>query len=507
MDPPAGPVRATRVRQTASGSARRRQQSTAAAKKQNQMDKYLTKPTNECKENKPEPTTAEPKPQSKLAKTMTSSKSSSHLQKSKVLNPASVLTAQTDNNADRDETDKQQQQPQPENLNQFYKNYYTKKNTRWSWSPNSNLIETPLPNLTWANSLDLWAEMKRKEHNYVHDASYMKRHVGLEPQMRAILLDWLLEIAQAYRLHRETVHLAIEYIDRFMTLTKRAMRIDRLQLIGMTALFLAAKVEEIYPPKLKEFAAHMDTYSSDNEDAISKFELFMLKTLNWEISPVTANTWLMTYLQIACINHADLIDKYHKCGSSDQAFNELELEYCLFEEPLSSQTGKNTRDEQATNSATYKTSIVMPLNVYKNSELTLKTALERTSSTYSSQFYTDNYLRAVTLLDLCMFDMESLRYNYSVLAAAAVYHTLTSSNGDNTKSSKFAAYLVEKSTGYKMIELDLCLKWMSPYAEVCNQLLTQAQMSQLPNFSNVDSDDQHNIQLYYEFLDLLVSPC
>ena len=166
-------------------------------------------------------------------------------------------------------------------------------------TPDHNLTsQTPMPKLSWANNNELWQVMRRKELKYSHDPNYLKRHLNIESQMRAILLDWLVEISYAYRLHRETWYLAVEYMDRFLTCSKQQMRIDRLQLIGMSSLFLAAKVEEIYPPKLKELASHMETYSTNNEDAISQFELFMLKTLNWEISPVTANTWLMTYLQL-----------------------------------------------------------------------------------------------------------------------------------------------------------------------------------------------------------------
>ncbi len=118
-------------------------------------------------------------------------------------------------------------------------------------APTSLEPSTPMPKLSWANNHELWQKMLRKDAKYIHDPFYLKRHANIEPQMRAILLDWLVEICYAYRLHRETWHLALEYMDRFMTCCKQQMRVDRLQLIGMTCLFLAAKVEEIYPPKLK----------------------------------------------------------------------------------------------------------------------------------------------------------------------------------------------------------------------------------------------------------------
>jgi cyclin E len=84
--------------------------------------------------------------------------------------------------------------------------------------------------------------MKKKISIYKYEQNYLRKHPGIEPQMRAILLDWVMEIANAYRLHRQTFHLAVEYIDRFMSCTEK-LQVDRLQLIGITALFIAAKVE------------------------------------------------------------------------------------------------------------------------------------------------------------------------------------------------------------------------------------------------------------------------
>ncbi len=344
---------------------------------------------------------------------------------------------------------------------------------------------TPMPKLSWANNNELWQVMRRKEIKYIHDPNYLKRHLNIEPQMRAILLDWLVEISYAYRLHRETWYLAIEYMDRFLTCSKQQMRVDRLQLIGMTSLFLAAKVEEIYPPKLKELAGHMESYSSNNEDAISQFELFMLKTLNWEISPVTANTWLMTYLQIASINYYSILNQ-------ESSIDKI-----------------------------HDTKMVMPLNIYKNSNLSkfgLNSANSQNGgvSPIQQQFYLDNYMKSVTLLDLCMFDMESLRFSYSILAASAIYHMITpmstasaSKNPNYTPFSKSpsqqAAQLVQSCTGYKMYELDACIKWMYPYADVCKEIITEEKMVKVKSFPSIDLEDSHNIQLYYQNLEFLVS--
>jgi G1/S-specific cyclin-E1 len=346
-------------------------------------------------------------------------------------------------------------------------------------TPDHNLTpQTPMPKLSWANNNELWQVMRRKEVKYSHDPNYLKRHLNIESQMRAILLDWLVEISYAYRLHRETWYLAVEYMDRFLTCSKQQMRIDRLQLIGMSSLFLAAKVEEIYPPKLKELASHMETYSTNNEDAISQFELFMLKTLNWEISPVTANTWLMTYLQIASINYYSIVNS------------------------------------NSSNNNVLSTNMVMPLSIYKNNNNLSKLGLNNDVNLTQQEFYLENYMKSVTLLDLCMFDMESLKFSYSILAASAMYHMITLNNNNNNSTASAnnnnnnnqnKALFVQTCTGYKLYELDACIKWMYPYADVCKDIITEEKMIEINQFANIESDDCHNIQLYYQNLELLVN--
>lgn len=81
----------------------------------------------------------------------------------------------------------------------------------------------------------------------------LDRHPGILKKMRAILLDWLIEVCEVYKLHRETYHLAMDYLDRYLSRTQETCK-TQLQLIGITCLFIAAKMEEIYPPKISEFA-------------------------------------------------------------------------------------------------------------------------------------------------------------------------------------------------------------------------------------------------------------
>ena len=59
--------------------------------------------------------------------------------------------------------------------------------------------DSPLPSLNWADSREVWQLMIRKEELYVRSADMLSRHPALQPRMRAILLDWLIEVSSVMR--------------------------------------------------------------------------------------------------------------------------------------------------------------------------------------------------------------------------------------------------------------------------------------------------------------------
>ncbi|KAM8966839.1 G1/S-specific cyclin-E2 [Pelodytes ibericus] len=159
----------------------------------------------------------------------------------------------------------------------------------------------PLPELSWGTSNDVWVKMLEKETRYTHSSRVLINHPSLNTDMRTILMDWLIEVSEVYALHRETFYLAQDFFDRFM-LTQNRVSKGMLQLIGVSCLFIAAKLEEIYPPKINEFA-----YVTDGaccEDDIIEMELIILKALKWDLSPVTAISWLNLYLQVSSVKES-----------------------------------------------------------------------------------------------------------------------------------------------------------------------------------------------------------
>ncbi|CAL1603279.1 unnamed protein product [Knipowitschia caucasica] len=168
---------------------------------------------------------------------------------------------------------------------------------------------SPLPALCWASKDVVWSNMLAKDKAYTRDVKVMDKHPHLQPKMRAILLDWLMEVSEVYKLHRETYHLAQDFFDRFMATQKNVFK-STLQLIGISCLFIAAKVEEMYPPKLHQFAYVTD--EACTEDEILSMEIIIMKELNWSLSPQTPISWLNVYMQVAFLKETDelLIPKY-----------------------------------------------------------------------------------------------------------------------------------------------------------------------------------------------------
>jgi len=83
-------------------------------------------------------------------------------------------------------------------------------------------------------------------------------------RMRAILLDWIMEVCEVYHLRRTTYYLSVDYIDRYLT-RKPAVPKTQLQLLGVACIFIASKLEEIYPPKLSEFTYVCDGACTEQE--------------------------------------------------------------------------------------------------------------------------------------------------------------------------------------------------------------------------------------------------
>jgi G2/mitotic-specific cyclin 3/4 len=110
-------------------------------------------------------------------------------------------------------------------------------------------------------------------------AHYMDIQTEIQWSMRAILMDWVVQVHTRFGLLPETLFLTVNYIDRFLSM--KIVSLGKLQLVGATAIFVAAKYEEINCPSVQEIVYMVDGGYSPDE--ILKAERFMLSMLNFEL--------------------------------------------------------------------------------------------------------------------------------------------------------------------------------------------------------------------------------
>lgn len=153
--------------------------------------------------------------------------------------------------------------------------------------------------------VDILAYLKEAEKRHRPKPAYMKKQPDINHSMRTILVDWLVEVCEEYRLQSETLCLAISYIDRFLSFMSVVRA--KLQLVGTAAMFIAAKYEEIYPPDVGEFVYITDdTYTKTQ---VLRMEQLILKVLGFDLSVPTT----LVFTTVYCVMN-DVPDKVkHMC--------------------------------------------------------------------------------------------------------------------------------------------------------------------------------------------------
>ncbi|XP_077156531.1 cyclin-A2 [Paroedura picta] len=138
---------------------------------------------------------------------------------------------------------------------------------------------------------DIFKYLREMEVKCKPKVGYMKKQPDITNNMRAILVDWLVEVGEEYKLQNETLHLAVNYIDRF--LSSMSVLRGKLQLVGTAAMLLASKFEEIYPPEVTEFVYITDdTYTKKQ---VLRMEHLVLKVLSFDLAAPTINQFLSQY--------------------------------------------------------------------------------------------------------------------------------------------------------------------------------------------------------------------
>lgn len=147
-------------------------------------------------------------------------------------------------------------------------------------------------------SMDIYKYLREHELRNRAKAGYMKKQPDVDASMRTTLVAWLVEVAEEYKLQSETLYLAVNYIDRFLSYMSVVRA--KLQLVGVSAIFLASKYEEIYPPDVGEFVYITDdTYTKRQ---VIRMEHLIVKVLGFDLSAPTPLAFLTTFCSICPVD-------------------------------------------------------------------------------------------------------------------------------------------------------------------------------------------------------------
>ncbi|XP_008662045.1 cyclin-A2 isoform X2 [Zea mays] len=113
--------------------------------------------------------------------------------------------------------------------------------------------------------------------------------------MRGVLIDWLVEVSDEYKLVADTLYLTVYLIDQF--LSQNCIQTHKLQLLGITSMLIASKYEEYSAPSAEEFCnITAGTYAKAE---VLEMEQQVLNDLGFHLSVPTTNTFLRRFLRAA----------------------------------------------------------------------------------------------------------------------------------------------------------------------------------------------------------------
>ncbi|KAM7505218.1 hypothetical protein LguiB_004122 [Lonicera macranthoides] len=130
----------------------------------------------------------------------------------------------------------------------------------------------------------------------IHD--YMDSQPEINDKMRAILTDWLVEVHNKFELMPETLYLTINIVDRY--LAKKTVPRRELQLVGISAMLMASKYEEIWAPEVNDFVCISDR--AYTHEQVLVMEKRILGELEWNLTVPTPYVFLVRFIKAACID-------------------------------------------------------------------------------------------------------------------------------------------------------------------------------------------------------------
>ncbi|XP_022748824.1 cyclin-B2-4-like isoform X2 [Durio zibethinus] len=229
---------------------------------------------------------------------------------------------------------------------------------------------------------DLYKFYRKAECTGCVPPNYMAQQYDINERMRGILIDWLIEVHYKLELMDETLYLTVNLIDRFLAVQQVVRK--KLQLVGVTAMLLASKYEEVSVPVVEDLILISDKAYSRKE--VLDMEKLMINTLQFNLSLPTPYVFMRRFLKAA-------------------------------------QSDKKVRDNKHGHFA-----FIIQQSYLNESEMALNVTLLNQLE-----------LLSFFMIELCLVEYEMLKFRPSLLAAAAIFTAQCALRGSKhwSKTSKW----------------------------------------------------------------------
>ena len=194
---------------------------------------------------------------------------------------------------------------------------------------NKNIIYNMYPQNADEYFDDIVNELKNNEEKFLPEFNYMAKQKDINHRMRAILIDWLIDVHLKYKMVPQTMYISVNLIDRYLSNNETSRA--KLQLVGVASMFISSKYEEIYPPELKDFVYITDKAYVKSD--VLDMEYKMLSSLNFDITFPTQWSFLEIFrkklkidqktfnlawflMELSLINYKMLKFKYSQIAAS-----------------------------------------------------------------------------------------------------------------------------------------------------------------------------------------------
>ncbi|CAB3230362.1 unnamed protein product [Arctia plantaginis] len=154
-------------------------------------------------------------------------------------------------------------------------------------------------------AMDIFNYLRSREVQFPID-DYLQRMKGITSWMRALLVDWMVEVQESFELNHETLYLAVKLVDLFLTRSSKTLpekdhlSKEELQLLGASALFIASKFDERIPPLVDDFL-----YICDGAYTLSqllKMEMNILRVIDYDLGIPLSYRFLRRYARCARVS-------------------------------------------------------------------------------------------------------------------------------------------------------------------------------------------------------------